>query len=654
MSFLELKPAARRLRQVAKAHAAGEIQRGDYRRLRREIIEELHVDFADPRRAGAAVVDGFSLGGDDTQRRADPELVGVSPVLTASSSRVPRIIALCVILLGLLVGLSAFATTIPPVSERDPNPQNSLVISIQGLQIADFPAAPGIERAEVEALLKEWFDAAVVQSSRVESSGFSASELAEVGGLLRRLGVHEEGGLDSAAVSALNALALRQRSRRGVSLAQLEKIAALLEKFYRSRGFLVARAFVPAQKIVGDHALLKVLPGRLSRVDIVANTPLAALARRAFEPQLGSYAQLPSLERLLYRLNDLPGVRATGGMRAGEEVGDTALALTLDSPSRLVPSVTFDNHGDERSARYRLNGRVDWENPLRRGDRLSFSVAQKFDPESAHAVELAYQSPGLGLGDTLVGSFSFNDFTIAPREIDQTFDGQATTFRLGARRLVFGDRTSSLSVGLGGAVQELELGTTNQRLFWISPQIDMHRVLDGSRWVLRGNTNVVAGRITSGRYESQSSGFVRAQTLVSAWRPIGRQTLRLQVTAQIGSKDLPDSQKMRLGGVNQLSSLRPGSFIADSAFVAGMEMSVTPDSWRSFSDLEVFTRVAHGDRTLSDDRESAFAWDGGLLWRVSGDGPFSGALRLSVPLVTNGMEDSHDFARVLFDFAWQP
>jgi len=47
MKYLQLEPPARRLRHLAKAHVAGNLQRQDYRHARREIIEELHVDFSD-------------------------------------------------------------------------------------------------------------------------------------------------------------------------------------------------------------------------------------------------------------------------------------------------------------------------------------------------------------------------------------------------------------------------------------------------------------------------------------------------------------------------------------------------------------------------------------------------------------------------------
>ena len=73
MSLMKLAPETVRLRRVAKAYAAGEFSRYEYRAARREVIENFRPD---------------CLGDDDTQRRSlDPSVAAVD--IGARSSRRP-------------------------------------------------------------------------------------------------------------------------------------------------------------------------------------------------------------------------------------------------------------------------------------------------------------------------------------------------------------------------------------------------------------------------------------------------------------------------------------------------------------------------------------------------------------------------------------
>jgi len=82
VSFLELEPAARRLRQLAKTYAAGDIPRQDYRRARREIIEELHISFAEQRTGIQSPFDRFSLPEPDPRSELEDEVTCTRETLT--------------------------------------------------------------------------------------------------------------------------------------------------------------------------------------------------------------------------------------------------------------------------------------------------------------------------------------------------------------------------------------------------------------------------------------------------------------------------------------------------------------------------------------------------------------------------------------------
>lgn len=658
MSFLQLPPASRRLRQAAKAHAAGEMARADYRRMRRDIIDELNVEFA----ANGAVVDSFSIGSDSTQRRRKPLAVTNSLVVEPSApgrtlmSNIFTAVAVFLVVLALFVGGAAFATpvlSIPPLNERDPNPQNSMVLSVSGVRVSTITPAPDLSEAAIADQVDRWFSAALATARDVGSSGFSESEIGEVANLLNRLGVHDSDGLDANALSALNTLVARQKRRRLVSLEQLERIAEKLQDYFRSNGYLAARAYVPAQTIVNNEVALHVLPGRLESVVTESTTGLAALATQAFATQIGAPAQAESLEQILYKLNSLSGVQATGSLQAGDDVGGTRLNLQLSNPSRLVGGLFFDNHSDKRSAKYRLRGLLDWQNPLGRGDSLRFEVAQRFESQEATGVALNYRTPTFKLGDVATLSYALNDFSVSSRTGD--FDGQSSTLRFGGERQLFGQRERSLTLGVRAARQRLELAGVDQKLWWVEPEVAAHQVFDESRWVLRGRASVAAGKLGAERYLGQSASFALVRAELSAWRPVATQELHLRFSGQLGTEDLPDSLKQTLGGYGQITAVRPGSFLADSALVMGLEMTATPARLREFGTLAFYTRVGSGQRELANDVASAFAWEGGVVWRLAPWASFTGEIRLGFPLSVDGLNESGDEdARLLLSLGWRP
>ena len=649
MSFLELSPAARRLRQAARAHAAGEMPRADYRRMRRAIIEELHVEFSDERHT----FDRFNVQGDETRRRQpsnsepveEPAKVGLSRKILAT---------LIVIVLGvaLLASDSAFANSIPPVSERDPNPNNSKVLSVETIRLGNLPDSVELDRGEIQRLLDQWFAEARSAAISTGGHGFTDSELSEVGVLLQRLGAHNSTGLDQSAGVAIQSLLTRQKQRRGVTLQQVELIAEKLQTYIREQGFLAARAYLPAQEIFDRTAQVHVQLGRLGDLEITSETPLAELARRAFTPQLGQFANSSTLDRLFYQLNELPGVRAEGTLRAGREVGMTQLDLKLENQRRLVPALSFDNFGDSRSSRYRLNAALDWENPLRRGDALHLSLSPRFADNSSFAGTLGYESPVGRLGQSMRLTHAFENFSVDRQSGD--VNGDSRTTELGFRKLLVGQREKSVALSATAAVTSLKLDGRRQRLWWVSPGVQAHRVFDESRWVLRADGFVTAGKISSGRFLDQSSGFVLGRGNLSAWHPIGRQSLRLELGGQLGTSDLPDSLKVTLGGNKHIYALPPSAFLADSVLFAGAEITLTPESFRALGEWALFSRLAHGRRSFGAEVDSAFAWEGGAVWRFAERHGVTGQLRLSFPLNTDGFEDSHDDARILLRLAWRP
>ena len=315
MSLMKLAPETVRLRRVAKAYAAGEFSRFEYRAARREVIENFRPD---------------SLSDDDTQRRS-PAQTPQTPERGAGATRRPWLWLTVAFLLGVVL----FAATAPaqgaariaPVSERNPNPLASPRMPVTRTVIREFTAYPGIEQADVEAVMHEAL--AEIRARNAEKShGFTGTELEEVGRLLNALGVHAaDRPLSAADAADLQSLIAEQKQRRGISVVELEEIAAAVQAYYREAGYLLAVAYVPSQEVAHGVVELAVLPGLLGEV-VVTGADQELVASR-FAGAMGEPVTEDAIAGRLYLLNQLPGVKAQAAFEPGAEVGETRLNLDV-------------------------------------------------------------------------------------------------------------------------------------------------------------------------------------------------------------------------------------------------------------------------------------------------------------------------------------
>ena len=175
MRLLQLSPDATRLRRIAKAYAAGELSRIDYRQARREVIGKF--------------AQGLPGDDEDTVPRYDREItqrrasVAEQPIdVDQSPNRALWALFMALIIALLLVPLvSQAAEVIPPVSDRDPNPDTAARYAVDAVLWQIPLAIDAVMAQDAQAFLRERL-AAAKQQNAPQAHGFSDSEL-EVSGI---------------------------------------------------------------------------------------------------------------------------------------------------------------------------------------------------------------------------------------------------------------------------------------------------------------------------------------------------------------------------------------------------------------------------------------------------------------------------------------
>jgi hemolysin activation/secretion protein len=226
---------------------------------------------------------------------------------------------------------------------------------------------------------------------------------------------------------------VREQVGREIGFADLDAITARIARFYRERGYLVARAYLPAQDIKDGDVEIAVIEGRFGKVSI-NNSSLVrdSVIHGHLDHLAGRPVHGPALERKLLLLDDLAGVGdARTGLKAGSVVGESDMTVTVTPAPRFSGALDYDNHGNRYTGMHRVSGSVNIASPLGLGDQLGLRATHGFN--GFDYGRLHYQLPLGGDGFKLGAAYGANRYQLSRPPFDATVNaGDSETWSLTA------------------------------------------------------------------------------------------------------------------------------------------------------------------------------------------------------------------------------
>jgi hemolysin activation/secretion protein len=628
VTLMKFSPETVRLRRVAKAHAAGELSRFEYRATRREVIANFRPD---------------AISDDDTQRR---DAVAASSEV-ASQAQSPRgrsatwlvLAAVAMLLLGFAAFEARAAIVIRAVSERSPDPMSSPRLAVRSVRVRDFQAYPGVVESDLDTLIDDAL-AAIRERNAEGDHGFTRTELDEVGRFLSALGAHQEGGgLSATDAEDLMALIEQQKIRRGISVLELEEIAGRVQAHYRAAGYFLAVAFLPAQQVEDGVVEISVLPGVLGDV-VVTGADQEELASR-FAEVVGKPVTDESITRRVYLLNQVPGLKAQAAFEPGSVVGETRLNVNVVEQRKWSGRVIVDNHGDDATGKERLTLVGSWFNPRGVGDVLEAGVLQTVNPTNQTYGFVDYRTPIGGVRQAHVRA-STNSFTASD---GVELDGSGTLFDFSTDLALRRSRTLSLTAELGVSHHRFRWDEADdQAATFLSAGFHGHRVWDDRRVAAGFGAVADAGWFGDGTFAGQDSTFWRLGLNGYAWRPLdvpglpGEQKLAVRLSGQLSGSQLPSSRRLSLGGFGRVRGFERDAFLADRGAVLAVELRTAAP----LGELALFADTSYGEGlndltpTWGHLTSLGVGWDADLLPRLMS------RISLAVPVAAKGSDDLDD------------
>ena len=405
-----------------------------------------------------------------------------------------------------------------------------------------------------------------------------------------------------------------------VGLADLEQAAARVSLYYRERGYVVARAYLPAQELHGGIVDIAVLEGRVGRVKIENGSRVRddVIASRidGLQGRVVREQDLDPRLRLIYELSGIaPNPQAM--LVSGANVGETDLVLHLDQGPFASGSVALDNYGNRFTGGNRISAQVDIHSPTGSGDRLSLRATEG-DPNLSF-YRLSYQIPANDSGLLLGGDVTHVHYRLGRSFSALKANGTADSWLAFASHPLLLGRTYSAHVRVSYQQMDIQdridsTSTVTDKINRLSTIAVTGDCLDGfSGGGANGaSLSLGAGELdiqtplaraiddvtarTNGGYRMWNLSLTRLQRLTE------RTSLYVLYQGQKANKNLDSSEKFILGGPNGVKAYPQGEAPGDSGYLLNAELRYDlSDSWFS-GRTQLLALVDTGEVTVNENQ----------------------------------------------------
>lgn len=158
-----------------------------------------------------------------------------------------------------------------------------------------------------------------------------------------------------------------------LGIGEIEALLGELTAAYMSRGYVAARAYLPAQDLSAGELRIEVEEGRVEQIRIEDGNSRSITVATVAPRVVGQSLNLRDLEQALDQINRLASNDATLNILPGSTPGDSVVEFSNTPGRRLHATLSFDNSGQQSTGDTQLGINVGFDNPLRLNDFVSIT-----------------------------------------------------------------------------------------------------------------------------------------------------------------------------------------------------------------------------------------------------------------------------------------
>jgi hemolysin activation/secretion protein len=372
-----------------------------------------------------------------------------------------------------------------------------------------------------------------------------------------------------------------------LNLVQLTVLAARITAHYRSQGYPLARAIIPAQTIRAGIVEFQIIEAHYGKISLDNRSPVSdALLLATLSPlQIGEVVQQQELDKTLLLLSDVPGVLVNAKLNAGEIVGTSDLEVSTRTSPAVYGNIGLDNYGSRYTGKSRIYGSVNIINPLNQKFSNVLSLgALKSDGGLSYG-RIAYESVVNGQGTRLGASYLMLRYALGAPLATLKVNGTAMVRSLWVKQPLMRSR----DINLYGQIQ-YDNKQLKDRVDTTGIRTD--RYLDNLTLSLAGDALLLgginswslgwtSGRVGFGDSAAQLTDAATAKTQgeFSKWNAnltrlqslSPRSALYLSLSGQWSNTNLDAAEKMSAGGPSAVRAYDTGALSGDTGYLAVAE-----------------------------------------------------------------------------------
>jgi len=372
---------------------------------------------------------------------------------------------------------------------------------------------------------------------------------------------------------------------RTLDVDGLNEAAGAITRHYQNLGYLLAYAYLPAQKIEQGVVEIAVLEGTVDSVQIVTAQDVR-LSDEVIQQHVQGIAQSPQvlqadLERRLLLLNDIPGVVARASFAPGAKPGTADVVVTVAEEEPLASSIDFNNQGSASTGEYRIGPSFSYATCLAWATAPGCACKPRQKGELVSG-SLNSRAPINGRGLSAEAGLSRLTYELGAPYSSLGARGEANVLHLGLNKQLLRSMNDNLSVSAGYDYKDLadvlELISNNKKTshqFSLGLSASSRDSLGGGG-LTQSNVGYAIGSLSwdqgtpglaaAGHFSKFTFDVSRRQTLSANW------SLSARLSGQHALNNLDSSEKYALTGHYGVRAYAPGQASVDRGSVAALEL----------------------------------------------------------------------------------
>lgn len=375
---------------------------------------------------------------------------------------------------------------------------------------------------------------------------------------------------------------------KSLTLEQLGALASRITEYYRSQGYPLARAIVPAQTVRAGTVEIQIIVARYGKVilDNRSRVGDALLLATLSQLQIGEDVQQQGLDKTLLLLSDIPGVLVNAKLNPGDAVGTSDLEVSTKSGPAVSGNIGLDNYGSRYTGKPRVNASVNIIDPLNLKFSNLLSLSALSSGGGLNYGRMAYESVVNGQGTRLAGSYSMLRYELGEPLAALKVNGTAMVMSLWIKHPLVRSRDVNVygQIQYDGKQLKDRIDTSGIRT---DRHLDNWTLSLAGDALLLGGTNAWSLGWTSGRVGFNDSaaqladaataktqgGFYKWNANLTRLQSLSpKVALYLALSGQWANTNLDSAEKMSLGGPSTVRAYDAGALSGDSGYLGTAEL----------------------------------------------------------------------------------